>query len=109
MELVDVSYEDRKANQKVPREQFHCEILPDEAKKYLSDSDVSLETDLLFMSNAFLLTEVFHELMAELETDAITVNNCMGTIMGVSETTACMPLSFLNDAGYMAFVNRILW
>jgi hypothetical protein len=104
MELVDVSYEDLGKRIKKYRENSSIvKYCQDEAKKYLSDSDVSLETDLLFMSNAFLLTEVFHELMAELETDAITVNNCMGTIMGVSETTACMPLSFLNDAGYMAF------
>jgi L-fucose isomerase-like protein len=27
----------------------------------------------------------------------------MGTIMKVSETTACLPLSILNDDGYMAF------
>jgi hypothetical protein len=27
----------------------------------------------------------------------------MGTIMGISETTACLPLSLLNDDGYMAF------
>ena len=27
----------------------------------------------------------------------------MGTIMGMSQTTACLPLSLLNDAGYLAF------
>ena len=27
----------------------------------------------------------------------------MGTILSVSETTACMPLSWLNDEGYIAF------
>ena len=42
-------------------------------------------------------------LMAEHKTDAITINACMGTIMNVSKTTACLPLSLLNDAGYMAF------
>jgi L-fucose isomerase-like protein len=41
--------------------------------------------------------------MDEARTDAITVNNCMGTIMGMSKTTACMPLSLLNDDGYLAF------
>jgi L-fucose isomerase-like protein len=34
---------------------------------------------------------------------AITVNNCMGTIMPLAETTACLSLSLLNDAGYLAF------
>ena len=41
--------------------------------------------------------------MDEAETDAITINDCMGTIMGMSETTACLPLSLLNDDGYLAF------
>jgi hypothetical protein len=27
----------------------------------------------------------------------------MGTIMPMSQTTACMPLSLLNDEGYLAF------
>ncbi|MEK7408250.1 MAG: hypothetical protein AAB225_24530 [Acidobacteriota bacterium] len=31
------------------------------------------------------------------------INQCMGTIMPMSETTACLPLSILNDEGYMAF------
>ena len=43
------------------------------------------------------------DIMDEAHTNAITVNQFMGTIMGISETTACMPLSLLNDAGYLAF------
>ncbi len=34
---------------------------------------------------------------------AITVNSCMGTIMPLAETSACLTLSLLNDAGYLAF------
>jgi L-fucose isomerase-like protein len=56
-----------------------------------------------FMDNAFLLTEVFRGLMAEHETDALTVGHCMGTIIPMSETTACMCLTLLNDAGCLAF------
>ena len=33
----------------------------------------------------------------------MTINGCMSTIMPISETTACLPLSTLNDDGYMAF------
>ncbi len=73
------------------------------ADEYLKQKDVVLETKREFVLNSFVLTEVFHELMDEFKTDAITVNNCMGTIMPMSETTACMPLSLLNDKGYMAF------
>jgi len=73
------------------------------AEQYLSQKGVRLETDKRFVLNAFVLNEVFHDLLDEARTDAITINECMGTIMPMSETTACMPLSLLNDAGYMAF------
>ncbi len=75
----------------------------DEAKKYLAQPGVTLHTEKAFVEKCFLLTEVFHTLLAEHKTDAITINACMGTIMRVSKTTACLPLSLLNDAGYMAF------
>ena len=41
--------------------------------------------------------------MKEADCQAITVNNCMGTIMPLAETTACTTLSTLNDAGFLAF------
>lgn len=75
----------------------------EEAGQYLKQRGVRLETDAEFVQNAFLLTEVFHDLMVEAKTDAITINQCMGTIMPISKTSACMPLSLLNDDGYMAF------
>jgi hypothetical protein len=74
-----------------------------DADRYLAQKGVTLETSREFVRKAFLLTSVFQDLLDEARTDAITINQCMGTIMGVSETTACMPLSLLNDAGYMAF------
>jgi L-fucose isomerase-like protein len=41
---------------------------------------------------------------------AITINECMGTIMPLSETTACLTLSLINDAGYQAFCESdLLW
>lgn len=73
------------------------------AARYLRQSSVSLHTDRGFVNRAFVLTEVFKDLMDEAKTDAITVNQCMGTIMGMSQTTACLPLSLLNDDGYLAF------
>ncbi|MCW5980505.1 MAG: hypothetical protein KIT09_20665 [Bryobacteraceae bacterium] len=75
----------------------------EDADRYLKQRGVRLETDVEFVRNAFLLTEVFHDLMAEAKTDAMTINNCMSTIMPISKTTACMPLSLINDDGYMAF------
>jgi len=73
------------------------------AEAYLKDPAVKLETKRPFVDKAFLLDAVFRGLMAKADCRAITVNACMGTIMGVSETTACLTLSTLNDAGYMAF------
>lgn len=66
-------------------------------------SPQTLEHMKRFMDNAFVLTEVFRGLMAEHETDALTVGHCMGTIIPMSETTACMCLTLLNDAGCLAF------
>lgn len=74
-----------------------------QADEYLRGVGVSLETDRQYVVNAFVLTEVFKGLMDEAGTDAITVNQCMGTIMPISETTACLPLSLLNDSGYTAY------
>jgi L-fucose isomerase-like protein len=63
----------------------------------------TLETKRQFVDNAFLLEQIFRRLMARADCRAITINACMGTIMPISETTACLPLSTLNDDGYMAF------
>ena len=73
------------------------------AAQYVKQPGTSLETDQGFVSKAFLLTEVFEELMAEAGAQSLTVNSCMGTIMPLSETTACLPLSLINDSGAMAF------
>ncbi len=74
-----------------------------EAQNYLKQEGVTLETTKEFVENAFVLNEVFHELLAEAQTDALTINNCMSTIMPISETTACLPLTLLNDAGCLGF------
>lgn len=75
----------------------------DACEKYLKRPGLQLETAKPFVERAFLLTEVFRDLLDEADTDAMTINQCMGTVMKVSETTACLPLSILNDEGYMAF------
>ena len=74
-----------------------------EAAAYLKLPRTELKTDQGFVSRAFLLTYVFEELMAEAGAQAITVNHCMGTIMPISETTACLPLTLINDSGALAF------
>ncbi|MCX8161237.1 MAG: sugar isomerase [Candidatus Saccharicenans sp.] len=73
------------------------------ASDYLKLPGTRLETGLDFVRNAFLLEEVFVALMKRADCRAITINACMGTIMPIAETTACLTLSLLNDAGYLAF------
>jgi len=75
----------------------------DAARRFLRQWGVSLHTKTEFVDRAFVLTEIFKDIMDEAKTDAITVNACMGTIMGISKTTACLPLSLLNDDHYLAF------
>lgn len=73
------------------------------AERYLREGDVKLETEKSFVENCFLLDHVFRGLMEKAGARAITVNSCMGTIMPIAETTACLTLSTLNDAGFQAY------
>jgi len=74
-----------------------------EADNYLKQKGITLQTDRKFVRNAFVLNEVFKKLIADAGTDAFTINHCMGTIMPISQTTACVPLSLLNDSGWTAY------
>jgi hypothetical protein len=78
----------------------HCK---QQTQKYLKQKNISLEVNPEFVENAFVLTEVLKNLMDQAQTDAITIQNCMGTIMPLAETTACLPLSILNNSGYAAY------
>jgi hypothetical protein len=73
------------------------------ADAYLKLPGTTLETKREFVDKCFVLEQVFRKLMAEADCRAITVLGCMATIMPMSETTACLPLSTLNDDGYLAF------
>ena len=73
------------------------------ADRYLAMPHTKLETNKSYVENAFLLEQIFRGLMAKANCRAMTINGCMSTIMPLSETTACLPLSTLNDDGYMAF------
>lgn len=55
------------------------------------------------MVNSFLLYGVLKDLLAEHNATAFTIRQCMGTIMPMAKTTACLTLGFLNDEGLLAF------
>lgn len=73
------------------------------AGRYLKLRGTTLETERKFVDNCFLLEQVFRGIMKKADCQAITINGCMGTIIPIAETTACLTLSLLNDAGYLAF------
>ena len=104
MELVDYPYKELAPRIKAARQ--HAALVDfsrESARKFLRESGITLHTTREFVQNAFLLTEVFKDVMDEAQTDAFTINSCMGTIMPMAETTACLPLSLLNDSGYQAY------
>ncbi len=104
MELIDVSYDDLAVRiKKAQANKTLVKWCNEQADAYLKMEGTTLETGRDFVQRCFFLNEVFHELLHEYQTDAITINLCMGTIMQVSGTTACLPLSLLNDEGYLAF------
>lgn len=104
LDIVPVSYPE--LGERIKKSQNNKVLVKrcrSEADRYLGQKNVVLETTKAFVYRAFLLCEVFRDLLDEAQTDAITINHCMSTIMPIAETTACLPLSLLNDDGYMAF------
>ncbi|MHB1034537.1 MAG: hypothetical protein ACYC35_23860 [Pirellulales bacterium] len=73
------------------------------AGEYLAQAGTSLETKREYVENAFLLEQVFRGILAKFDAQALTINSCMGTIMPMAQTSACLALSLLNDAGYLAY------
>ncbi len=103
-DIQTVSYEELgKRIQRAQQDAAMVRRCAAEADRYLAEPGVRLEVPREDVHKAFLLTEVFRDLLDEAQTDAITINLCMSTIMPVSGTTACLPLGILNDEGYLAF------
>ena len=73
------------------------------ADAYLKDPGVKLEVDRAAVDNAFVLEQVFRRVMAQADAQAITISGCMSQVMPLAQTSACLTLSVLNDAGYLAF------
>jgi hypothetical protein len=71
--------------------------------RYLALPNTRLETKKEYVRNAVVLYMVFKDLMREHRAPAMTINACMGTIMPMADSTACLTLSWLNDEGLLAF------
>ncbi len=71
--------------------------------RLLALPQTELKTDRKFVVNAFVLYGLFKDLMRENGASAFTIQSCMGTIIPMSKTTACLTLTLLNDEGLLAF------
>ncbi len=104
MDMQTVTYDDLGKRIEAARSDQECvKRAKAGADAYIKAPGTELNTDRGFVERAFILTEVFEQLMAEAEAQAITIQHCMGTIMPIAETTACLPLSLINDSGALAF------
>lgn len=75
-----------------------------EADTYLRRKGIiSVETSRAFLERSFILLDVWQDLMDEAQTDTTAIYACLTTVMHVAESTACLPISILNDRGYLAF------
>jgi len=104
LDIRSVSYQDIEKLIKAARDDARAvERAKARAAAYLAQDGLKLETKKEFVDNAFLLEQIFRDLMTAAGARAFTINNCMSAIMPLAETTACMTLSILNDSGYQAY------
>jgi len=104
LQIVDVTYQELAARLKVDRADAKLLAQASQwADRYLALPKTSLETQKPFVANAFVLYAILKDWMRQHNAPTLTINQCMGTIIPMSETTACLPLSLLNDEGRPAF------
>jgi hypothetical protein len=103
-DLVEVGYPELERRIKIARaDQSLVTKSKSLAGAYLASKRVKLETSREVVDNAFMLTQVLRDMMKDAGASAFTILHCMSTVMKIGETTACLPLSLLNDEGYLAF------
>lgn len=104
LKIVDVSYDD--FGLRVQRALADAKVMAaaeEWTDRYMALPHTSLKTERKFVVNAFVLYQLFKELMQEHDATAFTIKSCMGTILPMAQTTACLTLSLLNDEGLIAF------
>lgn len=104
MEIVDYPYEEfGKRMRSVLADKPRMARAEAEAAKYLALPGTRLETQRPFVVNSFALYGLWKEMMAECGAHAFTIKSCMGTVMPMAETTACLALEAMNDEGIPAY------
>jgi hypothetical protein len=104
LQIVDVSYDAFGPRLREARaDRNRLATAEKETARYLGLPKTKLLANRAAVVNAFVLYGVIKDLMAEHETTAFTIKSCMGTVIPMAETTACLPLELLNDEGLIAF------
>jgi L-fucose isomerase-like protein len=104
IEIVDVGYEAFEPQLRQARADRQLLAAAERwTARYLALPKTKLRTNRQFVINAFVLYRVMKDLMAAHDAVAFTIKSCMGTVIPMSETTACLPLELLNDEGLIAF------
>ncbi len=104
LKIIDVNYDDFAP--RIRRALADGEIMAEaeqRVRRYLALPHTRLKTERQFVVNAFVLYRLFKEMMLENDASAFTIKSCMGTILPMAQTTACLTLSLLNDEGSIAF------
>jgi hypothetical protein len=72
----------------------------EQARAYLAAGGVTSRISKDAVAEAFLLKDLFRELMTRHNACAVTTNGCMGSYAGIMP---CLTLTLTNDDGYMAY------
>ncbi len=104
LDIVHVDYADLEQRIKKARaDRGKIKAAEEATQTYLQLANTTLRTDKQFVINGFLLYDVMRDYLKEQDAAIFTILECMSTVIPISETTACLPLSLLNDEGYVAF------
>lgn len=103
LDILEIAYEDFRPRMRAALEDPACAARAEQwTRRYLSLPATRLETDRRFLVNAFVLYGVLRDLLRDCQASALTIAGCMGTILPMAQTTACLTLSLLNDEGRLA-------
>jgi len=104
IDIIELSYDDLTRRVKDARADRNFVARAEKwTEEYLSQPKMALRTQEKFVVNAFLLYGILKEWMHEHDSMAFTIKNCMDKLLPIAETTPCLPLSWLNDEGLLAF------
>ncbi len=104
LDIVEVSYDDLGKRIQAAMQDSAClERAEAWTDRYLAIPGTKSQTERSFVVNSFILYGLFKEILREQDASVFTIQGCMGTILPMSKTTACLTLSLLNDEGWVAF------